>query len=214
MHVAMRTPARRTHARNLPLHAHPARLLSGPDAFRGFEMRTLRAHHRSGLFPSLADPQTVPVGPLAGLCQFWNPVLGWAGRGSRGQPASALGGAHALRPPSLRTARRGTRVRVLQRHYTEGTLGYSRGPLGAYRYRGGTHGTPRGNASQGLELLVTVLLARNRQPQPAVAAGGPHADFAAELVSLPSGLLAMVCEAIGKLKVRLGAAGKRACVCA
>ena len=55
---------------------------------------------------------------------------------------------------------------------------------------------------QGLELLVTVLLARNRQPT--VAADGPHAELAAELVSLPSGLLAMVCEAIVKLKVRLG----------
>ncbi len=59
---------------------------------------------------------------------------------------------------------------------------------------------------QGLELLVTVLLARNRQPPPTVAAGGPHAELAAELVSLPSGLLAMVCEAIVKLKVRLKAA--------
>jgi hypothetical protein len=29
-----------------------------------------------------------------------------------------------------------------------------------------------------------------------------HAELAAELVSLPSGLLAMVCEAIMKLKVR------------
>jgi hypothetical protein len=57
---------------------------------------------------------------------------------------------------------------------------------------------------QGLELLVTVLLARNRQPPPTVAAGVPHAELAAELVSLPSGLLAMVCEAFGKLKVRLG----------
>jgi hypothetical protein len=64
---------------------------------------------------------------------------------------------------------------------------------------------------QGLELLVTVLLARNRQP-PTVAAGVPRAALAAELISLPSGLLAMVCEAIGKLKVRLVAAG-RACVC-
>ncbi len=65
---------------------------------------------------------------------------------------------------------------------------------------------------QGLALLVTVLLARNRQPAPTVAAGVLHAEFAAELVSLPSGLLAMVCEAIGKLKVRLGAAGARASV--
>ncbi len=49
---------------------------------------------------------------------------------------------------------------------------------------------------------MTVLLARNRQPLPTVAAGGPHAELAAELLSLPSGLLAMVCEAIVKLKVR------------
>jgi hypothetical protein len=63
---------------------------------------------------------------------------------------------------------------------------------------------------QGLELLVTVLLARSRQPPPTVAAGVPHAEFASELVSLPSGLLAMVCEAIVKLKVRLGLAGVRA----
>ncbi len=59
---------------------------------------------------------------------------------------------------------------------------------------------------QGIELLVTVLLARNRQPPPTVAAGVPHAEIAAGLVTLPSGLLAMVCEAIVKLKVRLGAA--------
>ena len=56
---------------------------------------------------------------------------------------------------------------------------------------------------QGLELLVTVLLARNRQPPPTVAAGVPHADLAAELITLPSGLLAMICEAIVKLKVSL-----------
>ena len=51
---------------------------------------------------------------------------------------------------------------------------------------------------------MTVLLARNRQPPPTVAAGVPHVELAAELVTLPSGLLAMVCEAIVKLKVRLG----------
>jgi hypothetical protein len=59
---------------------------------------------------------------------------------------------------------------------------------------------------QGLELLVTVQLARNRPPPPTVAAGAPNANLAADVVSLPSGLLAMVCEAIMKLKVRLGAA--------
>ncbi len=68
---------------------------------------------------------------------------------------------------------------------------------------------------QGLELLVTVLLARNRQPPPTVAAVGPPAEFVAELISLPSGLLAMVCEAIVQLMVRLGAAWacvERACM--
>jgi hypothetical protein len=40
----------------------------------------------------------------------------------------------------------------------------------------------------------------------------PHAEFAAELITLPSGLLAMVCEAIVKLKVRLAAACLIACV--
>ena len=58
---------------------------------------------------------------------------------------------------------------------------------------------------------MTVLLARNRQPPPTAAAGVPHAELAAELVTLPSGLLAMVCEAIVKLKVRLGGC-VRACV--
>ena len=48
-----------------------------------------------------------------------------------------------------------------------------------------------------------MLLARNRLPQPAVAAGVPF-KFAAELISLPSGLLSMVCEAIVALKVSFG----------
>ena len=52
---------------------------------------------------------------------------------------------------------------------------------------------------------MTVLLARNnRQPPPRAAAGVPHVEFPAKLISLPTGLLAMVCEAIVKLKVRLG----------
>jgi hypothetical protein len=57
-----------------------------------------------------------------------------------------------------------------------------------------------------------VLLARSRQPPPPVAAGGPHAELAAELITLPSGLLAMVCEAIVKLKVRLRGMLVRACM--
>ena len=65
---------------------------------------------------------------------------------------------------------------------------------------------------QGLELLVTALLVRNRQPPPTVAAGVPHAEFAAELITLPSGLLAMVCETIVKLKVRPGAACALVCM--
>ena len=64
---------------------------------------------------------------------------------------------------------------------------------------------------QTLELLVTVLLARNRPPT--VTAGVSHDQFAAELTSLPSGLLAMVCEAIVKLKVRRTVAAVRACAC-
>jgi hypothetical protein len=77
-----------------------------------------------------------------------------------------------------------------------------------------SHGTMRreecaAGRLQGLGLLVAVLLARSRQPPPTAAAGVPHATFAAELISLPSGLLAMVCEAIVKLKARLGAA----CAC-
>ena len=51
---------------------------------------------------------------------------------------------------------------------------------------------------------MTVLLARSRQAPPTVATGVPHAEFAAALITLPSGLLAKVCEAIVKLKVRLG----------
>ena len=60
---------------------------------------------------------------------------------------------------------------------------------------------------------MTALLARNRQPPPTVAAGVPHAELAAELISLRSGLLAMVCKAIVMLKVRLGQACVRARAC-
>ncbi len=58
---------------------------------------------------------------------------------------------------------------------------------------------------------MTVLLARNRPP-PTVAAGVPQADLAAELLTLPSGLLAMVCEAIVKLKAHLRGMRVLACM--
>jgi hypothetical protein len=60
---------------------------------------------------------------------------------------------------------------------------------------------PSGVVLQGLKLLVTALLARERRQPPAVAAGAPHAEFAAELMTLPSGLHAKVCEAIVRLQV-------------
>ncbi len=56
-------------------------------------------------------------------------------------------------------------------------------------------------AAQRLALLVTAMLARSRQP-PTGVAGALPATFAAELITLPSGLLAAVCEAIVKLAVR------------
>ena len=60
---------------------------------------------------------------------------------------------------------------------------------------------PSGVVLQGLKLLVTTLLARERPPPAPVAPGAPHAEFAAQLKTLPSGLLAMVCDAIVRLQV-------------
>ena len=62
-------------------------------------------------------------------------------------------------------------------------------------------GNARMGFLQGLKLLVTVLLARYRLPPPTVAAGVPHAEFAGELMALPSALLVMVGEAIERLQV-------------
>ena len=68
---------------------------------------------------------------------------------------------------------------------------------------------------QGTDVLLTVLLVRHRMPLSSVAPGGPHPELAAELISLPSGLLAMVCEAMGRLKVRLRVAPpvRERCMC-
>ena len=72
-------------------------------------------------------------------------------------------------------------------------------------------------AAQRLALLVTAMLARSRQP-PTGVAGALPATFAAELITLPSGLLAAVCEAIVKLAVRthrlIGAAARDSAGCA
>ncbi len=154
----------------------------------------------------------------------WISRFGLAGRESRGQPAAALGGARALRPPSSAGYSWATQC-ALHGTHSHGVLsGYT--ATGQYAARNALlSAEPRPPSCscrlervcandriyplQGLELLVTVLLARNRPPPPTVAAGVPHAELAAELLTLPSGLLVTVCEAIVKLTVRLGAA----CAC-
>ncbi len=99
--------------------------------------------------------------------------------------------------------------------HSEACSAVGRAPLTSFSCRAFARLRESPNALlQGLELLVMVLLVRNRQPPPTVAAGVPHAEFAAELITLPSGLLAMVCQAIAKLKVRLRAARVLACLCA
>ena len=63
--------------------------------------RQLRCH---ATVQHAAVPNAAPRG---GLCCFATP-LGLTGRGSRGQPAAALGGARSLRPPSSAWYSRGT----------------------------------------------------------------------------------------------------------
>jgi hypothetical protein len=157
-----------------------------PAPTRGGPHVSVHTPHAAIPFPS----------PRAALCSFSIP-FGVAGRGGRGQPAAALGGA-PVRPGSSGAL--------------EGLVRAAHGVLKVYSRglpQSVSHGTMRSEECaavrlQGLELLVSVLLARNRQPPPPVAAGVPHAELGAELISLPSGLLAMVCEAIVKLEVRRG----------
>ena len=54
---------------------------------------------------------------------------------------------------------------------------------------------------QRLEPFVALLLIRQRPTH--TAGGGQHWELGAAVTSLPSGVLAMVCEAMMKLKVRL-----------
>jgi hypothetical protein len=81
---------------------------------------------------------------------------------------------------------------------------YNRHHSGAHRAAAASCGRYCGTV-QGINVLVAVMLAHERRP-PTVAAGVPHAEFAAKLGSLPSLFLDMVFEAIMKLKVRLALA--------
>jgi hypothetical protein len=62
---------------------------------------------------------------------------------------------------------------------------------------------------QRFELLVTVMLARGRQLSAGIADALPS-GLMAEAITLPSGLLAVVCEAIMKVTVRTACSDCRA----
>ena len=53
---------------------------------------------------------------------------------------------------------------------------------------------------QRLELLVTLMLLRERDSPTDHFGGGQHTEFGAAVMSIPSGLLAMIGEAILKLE--------------
>jgi hypothetical protein len=93
-----------------------------------------------GFPPSLADPKTASSSFPVLESRF-----GLAGRGSCGEPATALGGACALHRVGVTDqaccGHDGARARVLTRHSTS-TLRYSWGTLGVYHYRG-AQGTMR-----------------------------------------------------------------------
>ena len=55
---------------------------------------------------------------------------------------------------------------------------------------------------QSLALLVALLLVRQRQP-PTGLAGGGHVEVGVALMSLPSGLLAIIGQAMTKLESKL-----------
>jgi hypothetical protein len=100
MHVSVRC----THARDLPLHSHPI-----PRA-RPFAWFVDALSPRASI-----DPQTVPVGPLAGLCQFCHPVLGWqAEEAVANLPLRVLVRVHCGHQACAQHD--GAHARVLQRH--------------------------------------------------------------------------------------------------
>ncbi len=125
--------ARTSHACARPSAARPSRttgLPSGPDPF---------TVSRCAPDAPVAAVGFARASPTCKLCRLaLSPGVavlpsrfGLAGRGSRGQPSAARCGALALRPPSVRTARRGSRPGTLSGTKAEGTpgvlTGYPRG---------------------------------------------------------------------------------------
>ncbi len=56
---------------------------------------------------------------------------------------------------------------------------------------------------QRLEPLIALMLIRHRLPLTDTTGGGQHSALGAAVMALPSGLLAMVCEAMLKLESKL-----------
>ena len=56
---------------------------------------------------------------------------------------------------------------------------------------------------QRLEPFVALMLIRQRLPLMGTAGGGQHSALGAAAMALPSGLLAMVCDAMLKLESKL-----------
>ena len=56
---------------------------------------------------------------------------------------------------------------------------------------------------QRLEPLIALMLIRQRLPLMDTTGGGQHSALGAAVMALPSGLLAMVCEAMLKLESKL-----------
>ena len=57
--------------------------------------------------------------------------------------------------------------------------------------------------AQRLEPFVALMLIRQRLPRMDTTGGGQHSALGAAVMALPSGLLAMVCEAMLKLESKL-----------
>jgi hypothetical protein len=107
VHVCVHTsPAQRDRR----LHSHPVsrgrRLARRPARFH--DARLTRPSPRSALLEPRRPKSLFRLALSPGFAVLES-HFSLAGRGSRGQPAATRGGARALRPQSVRTARRGTR---------------------------------------------------------------------------------------------------------